>query len=348
MKYATLDHRRRSQGVLWCLTAVTVLCVIAGAVTVLLHTKHPTAAKIFFLVGYAGAVAAATFTIHYGRHHRAFTKSMTYAVILYAMGCMITAAALFSGGPGSFSGAVLHAAAEGLVSAQLLVAAGASRGRGLGIWAALAGFLTGLTILLSLDAKIATAVFFLAPIAAVLLSGGREPVARCFGRWIILATIVAGLSLGLVRLAGGSEELCHAVLHLLLVLVGLAALLRLQCAVPGRQEQPEPVPAGQTLAAAAVVPEPATVCGPAAEPAALEAPEGRKNKEEFDDRWIIKKYKGLSPAELLQAPVDALYGVSAGDAELLQEAFGIKTIGDLADNKFFAWAAEIAGQAKEE
>lgn len=343
MKYATLDHRRRSQGVLWCLTAVTVLCVIAGAVTVLLHTKHPTAAKIFFLVGCAGAVAAATFTIHYGRRHRAFTKSMTYAVILYAMGCMITAAAMFSGGPGSFSGAVLHAAAEGLVSAQLLVAAGASRGRGLGIWAALAGFLTGLTILLSLDAKIATAVFFLAPIAAVLLSGGREPVARCFGRWIILATIVAGLSLGLVRLAGGSKELCHAVLHLLLVLVGLAALLWIQRAVPCRQEQPEPVPAGQTLAAAAVVPEPATVCGPVAE-----APEGRKNTEELDDRWIIKKYKGLSPAELLQAPVDALYGVSAGDAELLQEAFGIKTIGDLADNKFFAWAAEIAGQAKEE
>ena len=343
MKYATLDHRRRSQGVLWCLTAVTVLCVIAGAVTVLLHTKHPTAAKIFFLVGYAGAVAAATFTIHYGRHHRVFTKSMTYAVILYAMGCMITAAAMFSGGPGSFSGAVLHAAAEGLVSAQLLVAAGASRGRGLGIWAALAGFLTGLTILLSLDAKIAAAVFFLAPIAAVLLSGGREPVARCFGRWIILATIVAGLSLGLVRLAGGSKELCHAVLHLLLVLVGLAALLWIQRAVPCRQEPPEPVPAGQTLAAAAVVPQPATVCGPVAE-----APEGRKNTEEFDDRWIIKKYKGLSPAELLQAPVDALYGVSAGDAELLQEAFGIKTIGDLADNKFFAWAAEIAGQAKEE
>ena len=81
---------------------------------------------------------------------------------------------------------------------------------------------------------------------------------------------------------------------------------------------------------------------------AAEAPEGRKNTEELDDRWIIKKYKGLSPAELLQAPVDALYGVSAGDAELLQEAFGIKTIGDLADNKFFAWAAEIAGQAKEE
>ena len=343
MKYATLDHRRRSQGVLWCLTAVTVLCVIAGAVTVLLHTKHPTAAKIFFLVGCAGAVAAATFTIHYGRHHRAFTKSMTYAVILYAMGCTITAAAMFSGGPGSFSGAVLHAAAEGLVSAQLLVAAGASRGRGLGIWAALAGFLTGLTILLSLDAKIATAVFFLAPIAAVLLSGGREPVARCFGRWIILATIVAGLSLGLVRLAGGSKELCHAVLHLLLVLVGLAALLWIQRAVPCRQEPPEPVPAGQTLAAAAVVPQPATVCGPVAE-----APEGRKNTEEFDDRWIIKKYKGLSPAELLQAPVDALYGVSAGDAELLLEAFGINTIGDLADYKFCAWAAEIAGQAKEE
>lgn len=293
MKYATLDHRRRSQGVLWCLTAVTVLCMIAGTVTALLHTKHPTAAKIFFLVGCAGAVAAATFTIHYGRRHGTFTKSMTYAVILYAMGCMITAAAMFSGGPGSFSGAVLHAAAEGLVSAQLLVAAGASRGRGLGIWAALAGLLTGLTILFSLDAKIATAVFFLAPIAAVLLSGGREPVARCFGRWIILATIAAGLSLGLVRLAGGSEELCHAVLHLLLVLVGLAALLWIQRTVPCRREQPEPVPAGQTLAAAAVVSESTAVCGPAAGPAASEAPEEMKNTRSLTTAGSSKSTRGF-------------------------------------------------------
>jgi hypothetical protein len=43
-------------------------------------------------------------------------------------------------------------------------------------------------------------------------------------------------------------------------------------------------------------------------------------------------------AEVLKAPVDALAGVSEGDAKLLKEAFNIKTVQDLCKNKFFRGA----------
>jgi hypothetical protein len=46
----------------------------------------------------------------------------------------------------------------------------------------------------------------------------------------------------------------------------------------------------------------------------------------------------ISLAELLNAPVDAIKGVSEGDAEKLKAAFNIKTVKDLGTNKFFLWA----------
>jgi hypothetical protein len=60
------------------------------------------------------------------------------------------------------------------------------------------------------------------------------------------------------------------------------------------------------------------------------------------DKVLDKAYESSSPAELLDAPVSALSGVSEGDAELLQKAFNIKTVGDLASNRYFRAANAIA------
>jgi hypothetical protein len=46
-------------------------------------------------------------------------------------------------------------------------------------------------------------------------------------------------------------------------------------------------------------------------------------------------------SELADAPVDALQGVSAGDAEHLHAAFNIKTVRDLAECKYVRWAQAI-------
>jgi hypothetical protein len=61
---------------------------------------------------------------------------------------------------------------------------------------------------------------------------------------------------------------------------------------------------------------------------------------------VDKAYEGQSFHELADAPVDALEGVSAGDAELLQKAFNIKTVRDLGSNKFFLRAQAILALEK--
>ena len=63
------------------------------------------------------------------------------------------------------------------------------------------------------------------------------------------------------------------------------------------------------------------------------------------EKMLDKAYETKRPRELVNAPVDALAGVAKGDAELLARAFGIKTIGDLAKNKYFAAAREITDVA---
>ena len=64
------------------------------------------------------------------------------------------------------------------------------------------------------------------------------------------------------------------------------------------------------------------------------------------EKMLDKAYEKKTAKELIDAPVAALSGVSEKDAELLRAAFGITTIGDLATNKYFVAAQQIAEIAK--
>jgi hypothetical protein len=64
------------------------------------------------------------------------------------------------------------------------------------------------------------------------------------------------------------------------------------------------------------------------------------------DKVLDKAYESTSLDDLVNAPVSALAGVSEGDAQLLQQAFNIKTIGDLGRNKFFRVAASLVDLAE--
>ena len=61
--------------------------------------------------------------------------------------------------------------------------------------------------------------------------------------------------------------------------------------------------------------------------------------------FLDKAYEEKSVAEVLDSPVAALSGVSEGDAEKLEAAFGIKTVRDLGTNKYFRWAQGIVALA---
>jgi hypothetical protein len=58
-------------------------------------------------------------------------------------------------------------------------------------------------------------------------------------------------------------------------------------------------------------------------------------------KHLDKAYESKSFEELVDAPVDALEGVSKSDAELLLKAFNIRTIRDLAESKFVLRAQAI-------
>ncbi len=63
---------------------------------------------------------------------------------------------------------------------------------------------------------------------------------------------------------------------------------------------------------------------------------------------VDSEYANLCFRDVCNAPLSALRGVSAKDAKALSQAFGISTIGELADLKYVKWATAIRTLASEE
>lgn len=63
-------------------------------------------------------------------------------------------------------------------------------------------------------------------------------------------------------------------------------------------------------------------------------------------KFVDKAFEGQEFAQLADAPVHALQGVSDADAEHLRAAFNIKTVRDLAESKYVLWAQAITGLSR--
>jgi hypothetical protein len=66
------------------------------------------------------------------------------------------------------------------------------------------------------------------------------------------------------------------------------------------------------------------------------------------NNFVDKAYEKLTLKEIANSPVDAIQGVSARHADLLKEAFNIKTVADLAKLKYVKWAQAICTLAEGE
>ena len=63
-------------------------------------------------------------------------------------------------------------------------------------------------------------------------------------------------------------------------------------------------------------------------------------------KLLDKQYEEMDFDELVKAPVEAIAGISAGDAEILKKAFNVATIGDLGTNKYIVAAVAIAALSR--
>jgi hypothetical protein len=64
------------------------------------------------------------------------------------------------------------------------------------------------------------------------------------------------------------------------------------------------------------------------------------------EQYLDKKFRDKSWSVVTSAPVSAINGVSEKDGVYLQRAFNIKTIQDLAENKFVRVAQTIISLAE--
>jgi hypothetical protein len=63
------------------------------------------------------------------------------------------------------------------------------------------------------------------------------------------------------------------------------------------------------------------------------------------NKAVMKEYESKSLKEIADAPVNAIAGISKGDAEHLKTAFNVKTVRDLAELKYVRWAQAIVALA---
>lgn len=66
------------------------------------------------------------------------------------------------------------------------------------------------------------------------------------------------------------------------------------------------------------------------------------------NKVLDKAYEGKSLKEIVNAPVAAIEGISENDAKLLEQAFKVRTIGDLGRQKYFLWAQALTVLAEGE
>ena len=64
------------------------------------------------------------------------------------------------------------------------------------------------------------------------------------------------------------------------------------------------------------------------------------------DDLLDPEWASSSVTDLVDAPVSALSGVSEADAQGLEAVFGIRTVGDLANNRFIRAAVAIVEMAE--
>ena len=63
-------------------------------------------------------------------------------------------------------------------------------------------------------------------------------------------------------------------------------------------------------------------------------------------KFLDKAYEQQEFAQLADAPVAALQGISDAGAEQLNAVLGVKTVRDLATNKYVLWAQAITNLSK--
>ena len=317
MKYPYLSDRQKAHTASLILIAVSALLGLVA-----IFTKN----RIAYCLGAAVAVVFYAYAMHYLEYHNVQGQSIKKYVLAFhcfAIHALLLVFASFTGAPGTLSYQVLHGLADAFLTASLLTAARIYRkDLSLGLIASLA-VATFVLSLLNVNVVLAI-VLAVAGVVLAFLSFKDSLWAALFG----CATAV----MALLPLFNKATPDTHYWLHIVAWILAMLAAYQTY-AIVERDED-----------AAAV--SRSNLSG-SEEPVKEDTPTRTIFPTVFEpeDSWFIKEYQGKPYEELIDAPLTAFKGVSQKMADDLKDAFNIKTIGGLADSKYFRWAKEITDEA---
>jgi len=352
--------------------SLSLVLLVACALCTLLAVFVPSVSKLMTCLAAILACVLLGFAMHYLDFHNVQGQSIKKYVLafhLFAIHAILTAFGQFTGGEGTFSHLMLWGLADAALMAGILALVNVFKPLFSKVVLAVVALVTFLLTLFGLD-LVSNILFIIAAVLLVVFSFKESLVSALYG--VVVAILV------LLGLINKSTHTMHHYLHYVsLVLPLLAAYGFYKVVDPNRNDvnldiNRSGLDTRSTVTRSSLGSDSTTTRTSSdiskASLAATGAAAGvgatkKSNKAEketvstttrstklfgdyvFDRSWFIVDYKDLPYEDLLNSPVYAFKGVSEEMAEDLKSAFGIKTIGELADSKYFAWAKEIVEEA---
>lgn len=345
-EYPNLASEKKSKNISMGLIVASLLL---GVLAVLI----PSANKILKLLACLASVALYGYAMHYLDYHNVQGQSIKKYILAFhtfAIHALLFATTLFTNQPGTLSYQVMHGLTDALLVAALLCTAKIFKNNisnTIVFVVALVGFVLSL-----LNINIVLNILLIACAVLLIIYAYKESMAS-----VCLA--VAVLLLALTAIFTKQNPKFHDFMHVLASIVMMFVAYMFYNVVSPALDKVntyrtsldlDPTSTGKTTtrtASAAALAGAASAGSKDSKKASKSNTRSRStSKYTFDRSWFIKEYEDESYDNLLNAPVYAFKGVSKEMAEDLEAAFGIKTIGDLADSKYFAWAKEIVEEAE--
>ncbi len=298
-----------------------MLSALLGLVAI--FTKN----RIAYRAGAVFAVVFYAFAMHYLEYHNVQGQSIKKYILAFhcfAIHALLLVFTSFAGTAGTISYQVLHGLADAFLMAALLTAARIYRSN-LSI-ALIVGLMIATFLLALLNVNIVLAVVLAVAGAFLAFLSFKDSL------WSALFGCASSL-MALLPLFNKATPDMHYWMHVVAWILAMLTAYKTYAYV----ERDEDAAASVSRSNLSVKDEPAKKDTPTRTvfPTTFEP----------EDSWFIKEYQDKPYEELLNAPLTAFKGVSQKMADDMKAAFNVKTIGELADSKFFRWAKEIADEA---
>lgn len=328
-----------------------IVILLLGIVFIFASSSHSIFSNILFIISALLGVALMITAIYeiLKAENKVFGNEPIKVYHAFAVNAIILCFCLFAGSRGLFTGRLFHALIDGALAALLIIYAGTFKNKSLLAYSIIAGVITA--VISYFDIKYVTEILFVIFAVILFIQSIKDKKTEIKIYKNTALAVSAAVTLLSVIAMFCFKDIVHMYMHTIIIgamfVIGLSVYglisenkekenVKISDEIKNNKNQDNKENGEDDKK---IVKEDVK----AIDEAKVSGQEDNVKNSSANPKniMVIKAYQNLSYKELMNSPAHALKGVSEEDGKLLKEAFGIKTIGDFAENKFFGWAKEI-------